>query len=142
MAPGQSSTLNGKIVVVAGASRGCGRGIALALGDAGATVYVTGRTTRTGPKPVDQATGTIEDTADEVTRRGGRGIPVQVDHADAAQVGHLFERVHTEQGRLDILACAVWGANERYVDPAWKQPFWKQPLRTWNDLMGAGPAAF
>src|SRR3984885_7772161 len=109
--------LAGKIAIVAGASRGCGRGIALALGDAGATVYVTGRTTRTRPKPVDQAPGTIEDTADEVTRRGGNGIPVRADHADASQVEQLFARVRQEQERLDILACAVWGGNERYSDP-------------------------
>jgi NAD(P)-dependent dehydrogenase (short-subunit alcohol dehydrogenase family) len=94
--------LNGKVAVVAGASRGCGRGIALALGDAGATVYVTGRTTRTGPKPVDDAPGTIEDTADEVTRRGGKGIPVQVDHSNAAQVEELFARVRREQARLGV----------------------------------------
>jgi NAD(P)-dependent dehydrogenase (short-subunit alcohol dehydrogenase family) len=136
------NTLNGKIAVVAGASRGCGRGIALALGDAGATVYVTGRTTRTGPKPVDDAPGTVEETADEVTRRSGRGIPVQVDHTDPTQVQELFERVGREQGRLDILACAVWGGNERFVDPVWQQPFWNQPVRVWDEFMGAGPKAF
>ena len=137
-----SESLNGKVAVVAGASRGCGRGIALALGDAGATVYVTGRTTRTGPKPVDGAPGTIEDTADEVTRRGGKGIPVQVDHSNAAQVEELFARVRHEQGRLDILACAVWGGNERFLDPVWNKPFWNQPERTWDEFVGAGPQAF
>jgi len=136
------NSLNGKIAVVAGASRGCGRGIALALGDAGATVYATGRTTRIGPKPVDSAPGTIEDTADEVMRRGGRGIPVQVDHTDPAQVEGLFARVRQEHGRLDILACAVWGGNERFLDPVWQQPFWNQPVRAWNECMGAGPQAF
>jgi len=131
-----------KVAVVAGASRGCGRGIALALGDAGATVYVTGRTKRTGPKPVDGAPGTIEDTADEVTRRGGKGIPVQVDHSDAAQVAELFARVRREQARLDILACAVWGGNERFLDPVWNTPFWNQPVHAWDECMGAGPRAF
>jgi NAD(P)-dependent dehydrogenase (short-subunit alcohol dehydrogenase family) len=135
-------SLQGKVAVVAGASRGCGRGIAIALGDAGATVYVTGRTTRTGPKPADNAPGTIEDTADEVTRRGGHGIPVQVDHADATQVEQLFARVHRDHARLDILACAVWGGNERFLDPVWKQPFWNQPVRVWDECMGAGPQAF
>jgi NAD(P)-dependent dehydrogenase (short-subunit alcohol dehydrogenase family) len=130
------NALKGKVAIVAGASRGCGRGIALALGDAGATVYVTGRTTRTGPAPVDGAPGTIEDTADEVTRRGGVGVPVPVDHTDAAQVEALFAR------RIDILACAVWGGNERFVDPVWKQPFWNQPVQTWDEFMGAGPRAF
>jgi NAD(P)-dependent dehydrogenase (short-subunit alcohol dehydrogenase family) len=135
-------SLKGKVAVVAGASRGCGRGIALALGDAGATVYVTARTARTGRKPVDHAPGTIEDTADEVTRRGGRGIAMQIDHTDAAQVEELFARVRQEQGRLDILACAVWGGNERFLDPVWQQPFWNQPVRVWDECMGAGPQAF
>jgi NAD(P)-dependent dehydrogenase (short-subunit alcohol dehydrogenase family) len=134
--------MHGKVAVVAGASRGCGRGIALALADAGATVYVTGRTTRTGPGPVDRAPGTIEDTAEEVTRRGGRGIPVQIDQTDAAQVDDLFARVRRDHGRLDILACAVWGGNERFVDPVWKEPFWNQPVRVWDECMGAGPQAF
>src|SRR6185295_10841096 len=70
-------TLQGKVAVVTGSSRGAGRGIALALGSAGATVYVTGRTVRGGPKPVDGASGTVDDTADEVIARGGRGIPVK-----------------------------------------------------------------
>lgn len=135
-------SLEGKIAVVAGASRGCGRGIAVALGEQGATVYVTGRTIRGGPHPVDNAPGTIEDTADEVTRRGGAGIPVQVDHIDPTQVRRLFDSVHAEQGRLDILACAVWGGNERFVDPVWKEPFWNLPVEFWDRHMSAGPQAF
>jgi NAD(P)-dependent dehydrogenase (short-subunit alcohol dehydrogenase family) len=137
-----TNSLNGKIAIVAGGSRGCGRGIALALGDAGATVYVTGRTTRTGPQPADHAPGTIEDTAAEVTRRGGHAIPVQVDHTEPSQVEELFARVYQNHGCLDILACAVWGGNERFIDPIWQQPFWKQPVRTWDEFMGAGPRAF
>jgi NAD(P)-dependent dehydrogenase (short-subunit alcohol dehydrogenase family) len=135
-------SLSGKVAAVAGASRGCGRGIALALGDAGATVYVSGRTTRTGPKPVDGAPGTIEDTADEVTRRGGRGIPVQVDHSNAAQVQELFARVQREHGRLDILACAVWGGNERYADPIWQQPFWNQAVGAGRNSWAAARRLF
>lgn len=137
-----SKRLKGKIAVVAGASRGCGRGIAVALGDEGATVYVTGRTIRGGPPPVDGISGTIDDTAEEVTRRGGVGIAVQVDHTDAEQSKLLFDRVQAEHGRLDILACAVWGGNERFVDPIWKQPFWELPPELWHDFMGAGPQAF
>jgi NAD(P)-dependent dehydrogenase (short-subunit alcohol dehydrogenase family) len=137
-----SDRLKGRIAVVAGSSRGCGRGIAVALGEQAATVYVTGRSVRGGPPPIDGISGTIEDTAEEVTRRGGVGIPVQVDHADASQTKSLFDRVDAEQGRLDILACAVWGGNERFVDPIWKQPFWNLPADLWDDFMGAGPQAF
>lgn len=139
---GEDGMLNEKVGVVAGASRGCGRGIALALGEAGATVYVTGRTIRDGRKPADDAPGTIEDTAEEVTRRGGRGIAIPVDHTDPEQVDELFARVSREQGRLDLLACAVWGGNERYLDPAWKRPFWEQPSLAWQECLNAGPYAF
>jgi NAD(P)-dependent dehydrogenase (short-subunit alcohol dehydrogenase family) len=140
--PPMSDTLKGRIALVAGASRGCGRGIAVALGEQGATVYVTGRSIRGGPPPVDEAEGTIEDTAEEVTRRGGVGIPLQVDHTDARQSSDAFRRVKAEQGCLDILACAVWGGNERFVDPIWKQPYWELPVEFWNDFMGAGPQSF
>ena len=92
--------LAGKTALVTGASRGAGCGIALQLGEAGATVYVTGRSTRNAPADV---AGTIEQTADEVARRGGRGIAVRCDHTDDAQVEALFARIRGEQGRLDLL---------------------------------------
>src|ERR1700722_10644818 len=85
--------LRGKVAVVAGASRGAGRGIALALGECGATVYVTARTVRGGPAPPDGAPGTIEETAEEVTARGGRGIAVAADFTREVDVAALFERV-------------------------------------------------
>ena len=94
------SSLSGKVAVVTGASRGIGKGIALVLADEGATVYITGRTVKTGSYPLP---GTVGETAAEVDRRGGKGIAVQVDHADDEQVAQLFERVRHEQGRLDIL---------------------------------------
>ena len=103
--------LDGKVAVVAGATRGAGRGIACALGEAGATVYCSGRSVRGRP-----ATGnrpeTIEETAEMVTARGGAGIHVQADHTVETEVKRLFERVRKEQGRLDILVNDVWGGDE------------------------------
>jgi NAD(P)-dependent dehydrogenase (short-subunit alcohol dehydrogenase family) len=98
--------LRGKIAIVTGASRGIGKGIALALGDAGATVYVTGRTVAAGQAKLP---GTIGETAELVTKRGGRGIAVACDHGDDAQIKRLFERVADEQkGQLDLLVNNVY----------------------------------
>lgn len=127
--------LRGKIAVVTGASRGAGRGIACVLGEAGATVYVTGRSWRGGPT-TDQMPGTIEDTAEEVTRRGGLGIPARCDHTVDEQVGALFQRVAREQGRLDLLVNNAWGG---YESPGIRPvPFWKTPLRLWDAMFVAG----
>jgi NAD(P)-dependent dehydrogenase (short-subunit alcohol dehydrogenase family) len=113
--------LTGRIAVVAGSTRGAGRGIASMLGEAGATVYCTGRSVRgsTSGRPES-----IDDTAEMVTARGGVGIPVRVDHTDAAQVRALFERVMAEQGRLDVLVNNVNGDD---LDE-WGKPFWEQTL--------------
>ncbi|HEV2146664.1 MAG TPA: SDR family oxidoreductase [Longimicrobiaceae bacterium] len=115
--------LHDRIAVVAGATRGAGRGIACALGEAGATVYCTGRSVRGSP-----ATGsrpeTIEETAEMVTARGGRGIPVRVDHTVDDEVRALFERVREEQGRLDVLVNDVWGGDE-LAEPG---PFWTHSM--------------
>src|ERR1700722_1546949 len=92
--------LSGKVAIVTGSSRGMGKGIALALADEGATVYVTGRTVSPGSFPLP---GTVGETAAEVDRRGGKGIAVQVDHANDQQVAALFERVKQEHGPLDVL---------------------------------------
>lgn len=128
--------LAGKVAVVAGASRGAGRGIALALGEAGATVYVVGRTHRGGPKPSDGAPGTVEDTAEEVAARGGHGIAAIVDCTVDSQVAALFERVNEEQGRVDLLACSVAQGLE-YMK-YWGKPFWEQPVSDWQEgLAGA-----
>jgi NAD(P)-dependent dehydrogenase (short-subunit alcohol dehydrogenase family) len=137
--------LAGKVAVVTGASRGAGRGIALALGDAGATVYVTGRTSRGGPTPADGAPGTIEETAEDVTARGGQGIFVRVDHTIDADVAALFERVRDERGGLDILANAVWGAGDGFMEDMQSfgsRPFWDQPDRFWHQTMAAGAYAY
>ena len=124
--------LQGKVAVVAGSSRGAGRGIALALGDAGATVYVAARTSRKGPKPADGAPGTVEDTADEVTARGGKGIPVRADLSDEKQVAALFRRVEKDHGRLDLLASSAWSANFMAV---WHRRFWDLGSAIWRETM-------
>ena len=124
--------LSGRVVVAAGASRGAGRGIALALGDSGATVYVAARTSRAGPRPASGVPGTVEDTAAEVTARGGRGIPVRADLSDAGQAEALFARVAREQGRLDVLANSAWAADFMAV---WSMPFWELSEALWGDTL-------
>lgn len=124
--------LTGKIAIAAGASRGAGRGIALALGEAGATVYIAARTSRRGPKPADNAPGTVEDTAAEVTARGGQGIAVRTDVSDVKQVAALFHRVEAEQGHLDILAHSAWGVN---FMPVWSKPFWELSPEIWRETL-------
>jgi NAD(P)-dependent dehydrogenase (short-subunit alcohol dehydrogenase family) len=130
--------LEGKVAVVAGASRGAGRGIAVALGDAGATVHCLGRTRRGGARPVDGAPGTVDDTADEVTARGGRGIAVHADLTVEAEVARAFEGIE----RVDLLANAVWGGNERYSVAEWSRPFWEQSLEMLRWTMLPGPYAY
>ncbi len=119
-------TLTGKVAVVTGASRGIGKGIALALGAEGATVYVTGRTVTPGAHPLP---GTVGETAAEVGRRGGTGVAVQVDHADDDQVAALFAQVEREQGRLDILVNNAFSLPEDLTEP---KPFWEKPLSNWE----------
>lgn len=126
--------LKGTVAVVTGSSRGAGRGIALVLGECGATVYVTGRSVRGGPA-FGRGPGTIDDTADEVTARGGRGIAVRCDHTRDEEVKSLFERVGKEQGRLDLLVNNAWGGYEGGLTPAY---FWKAPLNLWEKMFVAG----
>ncbi|MGI5489105.1 SDR family oxidoreductase [Microtetraspora malaysiensis] len=119
-----SGQLAGKVALVAGATRGAGRGIAVELGAAGATVYVTGRSTRERRSEYDRPE-TIEDTADLVTAAGGRGVAVPVDHLVPDEVRALVERIDAEQGRLDVLVNDIWGG-ELLFD--WNAPVWEHDL--------------
>jgi len=116
--------LAGKVALVAGATRGCGRATAIELGALGATVYCTGRSTRSGRSPMDRPE-TIEDTAELVTAAGGEGIAVRCDHTDADDVAALVDRIRNDHGRLDILVNDIWGG-----DPflQWDKPVWEHPL--------------
>ena len=134
--------------MVTGASRGAGRGIAVELGAAGATVYVTGRSTRESPATgyaglLAQAgrtdlPGNIDQTAEEVTSAGGRGIPVRCDHTDEAQVRELIARVTRDQDRLDLLVNNAWGAHETFTPQSLNAPFWEQSLDSWDSMFQRG----
>jgi NAD(P)-dependent dehydrogenase (short-subunit alcohol dehydrogenase family) len=132
--------LSSKIAIVTGASRGAGRGIAQVLGERGATVYVTGRST-SDKTAAGKTPGTINETAEQVTERGGKGIPVRVDHTNDADVSALFEQVTQEQGRLDLLVNNAWGGYENYDAAEFIAPFWEQPLRHWDGMFTAGVRA-
>lgn len=131
--------LEGKIALVTGASRGAGLGIALVLGGEGATVYVTGRSTR-GAAAVPQFPHAVEDTADEVSAAGGHGIAVACDHTDDEQVRALFARIRDEQGRLDVLVANAWGGYIPYPEHnEWfSKPFWDQSMDRWDGMFTAG----
>ena len=139
--------LTGRVAVVTGASRGAGRGIALELGAAGATVIVTGRSTRQHQPAeylqllsmagVERLPGTIEDTADELTALGGKGMAIACDHSREEAVNALFERVLADHGRLDILVNNAWGGHESF-DGVFDAPFWQHPLAHWDSMFEHG----
>ncbi|WP_200301580.1 SDR family oxidoreductase [Streptomyces adelaidensis] len=119
-----AKSLEGKVALVAGASRGAGRGTAVELGAAGATVYVTGRSTRERRSEYDRPE-TLEDTADLVTEAGGHGIAVPTDHLEPARVRALVDRISEERGRLDVLVNDVWGGEKLFE---WDTPVWEHDL--------------
>lgn len=122
---------NGKIAIVTGASRGAGKGIAIALGQAGYTVYVTGRTVREDQSDLP---GTISKTAEQVSQAGGRGIAVQLDHADDAAVKEFFDRVARDEDQLDILVNNVAAVKNELTGP---ENFWEKPLHL-ADILDVG----
>jgi NAD(P)-dependent dehydrogenase (short-subunit alcohol dehydrogenase family) len=121
--PNDERPLASKVALVAGATRGCGRATAIELGALGATVYGTGRSTRSGRSPIDRPE-TIEDTAELVTAAGGEGIAVRCDHTDASDVAALVDRIRIDHGRLDILVNDVWGGDPflQFDKPVWEHP--------------------
>lgn len=135
------------IAVVTGASRGAGRGCAIELGAAGATVYVTGRSRRDRPATeysqiqalsnMTTLPGNIDQTADDVTRAGGRGVAVECDHTDEQQVKALFDRVQQEHGRLDLLVNNAWGGHQSF-DGVFQAPFWERPMDHWHTMFDCG----
>jgi dehydrogenase/reductase SDR family protein 1 len=137
------NSLSGKVAVVTGASRGVGKGIALGLGETGATVYITGRTVK-DKTDAGKLGGTVFTTAEEVTGIGGKGIGIQCDHTDDAQVEAVFKRIAKERKKIDILVNNAWAGYENmregsrftYFKPFWEQPFWR-----WNAMFDAGVRA-
>jgi NAD(P)-dependent dehydrogenase (short-subunit alcohol dehydrogenase family) len=130
--PARSRPLRGQVAVVAGGTRGAGRAIAVSLGIAGATVYVTGRSSRGHPATPGRPE-TIDETAEMIRRWGGKAIPVRVDHSDELQVRRLFQRIRRDQqGRLDILVNDIWGG-EDLVE--WGKPPWEMSWKRGRTLL-------
>ena len=136
-------SMKGKVAVVTGASRGVGKGIALGLGEAGATVYVTGRTVK-NKTDAEKLGGTVFQTAKDVTDLGGKGVAIQCDHTDDSQVKAAFKQIEKGSKRIDVLVNNAWGGYENmrerrtltYFKPFWEQPFWR-----WDAMFDSGVRA-
>ena len=124
--------LDGKVALVTGASRGIGKGCALELGTAGATVYVTGRTVSEGDHPLP---GTVGATAQEIDAIGGHGVAVALDHRDDDAVGALFERIDAEHGRIDVLVNNAFIVTDSLTSG---KKFWELPISDWDDMLDVG----
>jgi len=131
-----------RVAVVTGASRGVGKGVAIALGEAGMVVYCTGRSLDT--PTYEHLGGTVRETAALVTEAGGEGVAVGCDHTDDVAVRALFQRVRDERGRVDVLVNNVWGGYSAYHEDRFLDidgPFWESPLSVWDDMFAAGVRA-
>ena len=137
-----AAPLRGRIAVVAGATRGAGRGIAAALGEAGATVICTGRSSSRADAPTRSdydRPETIEETAGLVSGLGGKGVAIAVDHLEPAQVAALAERIRSDHGRIDVLVNDIWGAEVlKGGPPQWNTPIWKLDLQTGLRILRLG----
>lgn len=135
------SDLTGKVSLVTGASRGVGRGIALGLGEAKATVYITARPQGQGAEDVS---GTLGETADLVRNLGAKCVAIGCDHRDAHQIKAVFDQIKNEEGRLDLLVNNVWGGYEKMSENGeftWNKPFWEQNLARWDAMFVSGVRA-
>ncbi len=135
--------LQGKVALVTGASRGIGKGIALSLGEAGATVYITGRTVKEG-KSASCLGGTIHQTVEEVRQLGGKCIAIQCDHRIDSQVKAVFKQINADNNKLNILVNNVWGGYEHYTDGTefWNEKeFWTLPTSRWDSMFQSGVRA-
>lgn len=136
-------SMKGKVAVVTGASRGVGKGIALGLGEAGATVYITGRSSEE-KEDVEKLGGTVFSTAEAVTAIGGKGIAIQCDHREDSQVDEAFKHIAKESKRIDILVNNAWGGYEKMTEGrrfTYFKPFWEQPFWRWDAMFDAGVRA-
>jgi NAD(P)-dependent dehydrogenase (short-subunit alcohol dehydrogenase family) len=133
---GQMKPLNGKVALVTGGSRGAGRGIAVELGKAGATVYVTGRSIK--GNSTNNWPGTIDDTVSQIEAYDGIGIAVRCNHTNDSETESVITQIRKEQGKLDILVNNVWGAHDLGIAA---KPFWKLSLKYWDTMFNAGVRA-
>ena len=134
-------SLSGRVALVTGASRGVGRGIALALGQTGAKVYATGRSRKGGPT-TENLPGTVDDTAEEIVARGGQAEAVTCNQTVDEDVAGLVERVRRTDGRVDILVNCAWAGYERGTEVPFDAPFWKQPMWRYDLFAGSVRGAY